>query len=237
MNAGREGQWEEQRDAAGSETDPRPSSRRRLLGGAAGGLVLAASGLFVPEWLEEAEADNLPVRRVQQRKEQKRRKRGHDHRGRRRAEGKKRGNVELYRDVAIYVYNTRYYGSVQVQGWVGRSAYNNQMDPYYMPNKDWDWATLSSAGQSSGPTPEPSLATTTPWPYGSAPTSLFGDGTIGLVGRRQRFSPVGGMPMVGTRWGSRWLGRKWRSIAPSPRGGSRSSATTTRRGTLCSRST
>lgn len=49
---------------------------RRALFGAAGGFALAASGLLLPEWLdEEAEAaDNHPVRGVQQRKAQRRRK-------------------------------------------------------------------------------------------------------------------------------------------------------------------
>lgn len=146
--------WREQDDEEEHDLDERHAMSRRALLGAAGGFALATSGLFVPDWLsEEADAaDQLPVRRVQQRKERKRRKRGHDSRKRRRAAGKKRGNLKLFRDVAIYVYNGRYYDSVQVQGWVGRSAYNNQMDPYYMPNKDWDWATLSNAGQSSGPT-------------------------------------------------------------------------------------
>lgn len=35
---------------------PTAGSRRRLLSGAAGGLVLATSGLFLPEWLAETEA-------------------------------------------------------------------------------------------------------------------------------------------------------------------------------------
>jgi hypothetical protein len=49
-------------------------SRRALLG-AAGGLALATNGLLLPDWLiEEAEADNHPVRRIQHRKEEKREK-------------------------------------------------------------------------------------------------------------------------------------------------------------------
>lgn len=144
--------WQEQGDTAERESEEQHAWSRRALIGAAGGFALSTSGLLVPDWLtEEAEADDLPVRRVQQRKEQKRRKRGH-HRKRHRAEDKKRNNLKLFRDVAIYVYNGRYYDSVQVQGWVGRSSYNNQMDPYYMPNKDWDWATLSAAGNAVGPT-------------------------------------------------------------------------------------
>lgn len=45
-------------------------NRRSLLGTATGGLVLAAGGLLVPDWLVEgAEADDHPVRRIQGRKE------------------------------------------------------------------------------------------------------------------------------------------------------------------------
>lgn len=144
--------WQEQGDTEERESEERHAWSRRALIGAAGGFALATSGLFVPDRLnEEAEAvGQLPVRRVQQRKEQKRRKRGHDRR--RRAAGKKRGSGKLFRDVAIYVYNGRYSNSVQVQGWVLRFEHNNQQDPYYMPNKDWDWATLSAAGQAVGPT-------------------------------------------------------------------------------------
>jgi len=146
------GNWQERDDEKEHILAERHAMSRRALIGVAGGFALATSGLLVPDWLiEEADAaDQLPVRRVQQRKEQKRHKRGH-HRKRDRA-AKKRGSGKVFRDVAIYVYNNRYYDSVQVQGWVGRFEYNNQMDPYYMPNKDWDWATLSSAGQPIGPT-------------------------------------------------------------------------------------
>ena len=144
--------WQEQDDEAEHILAERHALSRRALIGAAGGFALVTSGLLVPDWLiEEAEANNLPVRHMQQRKEQKRRKRGHDRRKRRRSVGKKRGRG-IFRDVAIYVYNGRYYDSVQVQGWVLRFEHNNQQDPYYMPNNDWNWATISAAGQSSGPT-------------------------------------------------------------------------------------
>jgi hypothetical protein len=76
MNTASEGQWQERDDTAEDAPVPRDAgSRRRLLSGAAGGLALATSGLLLPDWLvEEAEADNHPVRRVQDRKEKKRQK-------------------------------------------------------------------------------------------------------------------------------------------------------------------
>jgi hypothetical protein len=44
-------------DSAGATFElPTVGSRRLLVGGAAGGLTLAASGLFLPAWLEETEA-------------------------------------------------------------------------------------------------------------------------------------------------------------------------------------
>ena len=50
-----------------------------MLGAAAGGFALAASGLLLPAWLvEEAAADNHPVRGVQDRKQQRRDKRRHE---------------------------------------------------------------------------------------------------------------------------------------------------------------
>lgn len=54
-------------------------SRRAVLGRATGGVVLAASGLVLPEWLvEEVEAaDNHPARRILERKEHQRQKRRH----------------------------------------------------------------------------------------------------------------------------------------------------------------
>jgi hypothetical protein len=61
-----------------------PLSRRHLLGAAAGGFALATSGLLVPEWLvDEAEAGEHPVRRIQGRKEQQRQKRHHRRENRR----------------------------------------------------------------------------------------------------------------------------------------------------------
>ena len=56
MSTTSEVQWQEWDETAVDALEAAPGgSRRRLLAGA-GGLVLAASGLFLPEWLEEAEA-------------------------------------------------------------------------------------------------------------------------------------------------------------------------------------
>jgi hypothetical protein len=63
--------------------------RRRLLENATGGVVLAASGLFVPAWLEEAAAGEKPVRRVQDGAEQRRRKQRNEHQRNRRDRGDK----------------------------------------------------------------------------------------------------------------------------------------------------
>lgn len=57
MNTTSEVQWLEWDDTAEDVPEkPTVGSRRLLLRGTAGGLALAASGLFVPDWLEEAEA-------------------------------------------------------------------------------------------------------------------------------------------------------------------------------------
>jgi hypothetical protein len=66
-------------------TEAPDTTRRRLLSTAASGFALAATGLFLPasvlllpEWLvEEAEADNHPVRRVQHRAAKRRQRRHH----------------------------------------------------------------------------------------------------------------------------------------------------------------
>ena len=59
---------------AGSPATRTAGSRRGLLGAAAGGFALAAGGLVVPAWLEEAAAGEKPVRRVQDRTGQRNRK-------------------------------------------------------------------------------------------------------------------------------------------------------------------
>jgi hypothetical protein len=83
----------DQGESQGHTDEARNPTRRALLG-AAGGFALAASGLLLPGRLvEDAEADSNPVRRLQQRKNQRRKKaRNRKHsRNRRRTHGKKRG--------------------------------------------------------------------------------------------------------------------------------------------------
>lgn len=58
------------------------ANRRGLLRAAAGSLALAASGLFLPDWLEEAAAaDNHSVRHIQHRAEKRRQRRRQRRRG------------------------------------------------------------------------------------------------------------------------------------------------------------
>lgn len=54
------------------------SGRRAVLGGAAGGLTLAASGLLLPEWLvKDAQAENHPAHHVQHRADHHRQRQHH----------------------------------------------------------------------------------------------------------------------------------------------------------------
>jgi hypothetical protein len=91
-------------------------SRRSLLAGA-GGFAFAASGLLLPDWLvEEAEADNHPVRRIQQRKEKRRRKGGHKRRTHGDKKDKLRDDESWVPRIAIAVHNYRN-SAVRLQGW------------------------------------------------------------------------------------------------------------------------
>jgi hypothetical protein len=99
-------------------------SRRWLLGAAAGGFGLAASGLVLPDWLiEEAEADNHPVRRIQKRKAQRRKKHrtGLEHRRevqRRQDDGQDKGRGGVIFD-GIWFDVTNYWGTtITVEFWV-----------------------------------------------------------------------------------------------------------------------
>jgi hypothetical protein len=94
MNTARDDQWADRDGTAESEAARGTVvSRRLLLGGAAGGFALATSRLLLPDWLvEEAQADNHPIRRVQQRQERRRHKRGDQrHRRHERRKPTKRG--------------------------------------------------------------------------------------------------------------------------------------------------
>ncbi len=79
--------------SADSLERPAGDRRRLLLGGAASGLALAANGLFLPERLaNEVEADNHPVRGIQKRKAQRRRKARNKKHKRRQRNKKNHGN-------------------------------------------------------------------------------------------------------------------------------------------------
>lgn len=143
MNDGREDQSEAQIDATGSEVDPRSRSRRLLLSGVAGGLVLATSGLFVPEWLEEAEADTAPVRRVQQRKAQKRKRRRNQSDGgrKRRQHGHDKGRGgDFFRGLQISFSNTNF-SSSDIQFWVHEPFIWRKKEDRTYPRGDFSFKT------------------------------------------------------------------------------------------------
>lgn len=103
-------------------------SRRHLMR-AAGGLVLGARGLFLPDWLEEAEArkgangGSLGGRRGKDRRgrqKRKRRDRG-ENQDKQQDRDKPRGeNPFLNREVAVFVHNYRK-DPVKVTGWQSHS--------------------------------------------------------------------------------------------------------------------
>ncbi len=123
MNSTSEVQGQACDNTAEDANEPRNSGGRRcLLGGAAGGLVLAASGLFLPDrLLEEAEAGNSPVRRVQQRKErtrERRRNQSHDGRKRRRRQDQDKGRGgDVFRGVQIDFHNNTF-RTLDIEFWV-----------------------------------------------------------------------------------------------------------------------
>jgi hypothetical protein len=150
MSHGGEIDWIGQYDAAEREPEARQAgSRRWLLGAAAGSFALAASGLVLPIWLvEEAEAAEYPVRRIQRRKDQRRKKRRNElqHRRevqRRQDDEKPRGRdfLEL-RNVAIYVHNLRPV-PVQVQGWQKEQLDNHPFPRFgFRQRPGWTWSTI-----------------------------------------------------------------------------------------------
>ena len=130
-------------------------SRRGIVRVAAGAFTLAAGGLFLPEWLEEAEAregahdGELGGRH------------GNDHRGRDQRKPRDHGKNKdrhdpnppprgsILRDVAIYVHNLRNV-PIQVQGWQGHSTGPNPGGDWYMPedlpdhHSSWEWSTIAA---------------------------------------------------------------------------------------------
>jgi hypothetical protein len=117
--------------------------RRRFLGAAAGRFAFAASGLVLPEGLvgEAEAADNHPVRRILDRKDDQRTRRRRDrHHQRRRRPSEQRKDHHLGDLVpthaGILVYNWRS-TPVQTRGLQRDSPYHN----WYVPN-GWDWAEI-----------------------------------------------------------------------------------------------
>jgi hypothetical protein len=114
--------------------EPTNTSRRQLLRAASGGVALAASGLFLPQWLEEAAArpgangGELGGRRGKDRKGRDKH-RNHGDRKRSRSRSNKNGSSPgdaHYRWIWFYVYNDRPVttpnGSVSVQGWANKGG-------------------------------------------------------------------------------------------------------------------
>lgn len=130
MNGMSEGQGQTSDDTARVAFEqPAAGSRRLLLGGAAGGLTLAASGLFLPAWLEETEAREGPSsgalvgQSKNHKSRQRRRNRKRRHRQNRNHEAPGKGP---FRNVQFNIYNGQ--SSPQdVQVWVltQDSNYNN----------------------------------------------------------------------------------------------------------------
>jgi hypothetical protein len=75
MSIGAEVDLQNQEGESGRELKKLHVWSRRALIGAATGLALARSGLFIPEWLEEVEAGRHPAHRVQHRTDQRRKQR------------------------------------------------------------------------------------------------------------------------------------------------------------------
>lgn len=107
MSTTSEVQWQEWDDTAADTPEEPTMSRRLLLGGAASGLVLAASGLVLPAWLEETEAREGALDGA------KGGRRGNDRRGRhrKRSHGDKKDNRKVqdlplpFRNSALTVVN------------------------------------------------------------------------------------------------------------------------------------
>jgi hypothetical protein len=115
--------WNEQDSMAEREAAARQAgSRRALLGAAAGGFALAASGLVLPDWLVAEAAENHPARRILRRKAQKRKKRRNERARReqqgRQDDGQDKGRGGLLLD-GIWFDVTNYRGTViTVEFWV-----------------------------------------------------------------------------------------------------------------------
>jgi hypothetical protein len=127
---------EHQEEARGSEFQARHAwNRRSILSGAASGFALATSELLLPEWLvAETEAAEHPVRRIQGRADQQRKKQRHRRAHRREVQRRDNGNDQdraprgaaHYKWIWFYVYNDRPVTtpnqSASVQGWANKGG-------------------------------------------------------------------------------------------------------------------
>jgi len=113
MNEASDVQWQEWDASAAGASEVTSAGTRRLLLAGASGLVLAASGLFLPDWLEEAEARKgaLGGARGGRRGQNRRGRHGHKKRThgnrkkKQRARDKKVQDIPLpFRQVALTVY-------------------------------------------------------------------------------------------------------------------------------------
>lgn len=115
------GGWDGATEPAQRDIEGRPAGTRRAVLGAASGLALAASGLFLPEWLQETEARRGALdgakggRRGKNRRGRHKQRNHGDKKDKNRDKPRGRDGLEL-RSVALLVHNYRPF-AVQVQGW------------------------------------------------------------------------------------------------------------------------
>ena len=122
------------------------STRRDVILAAASGFSLAASGLLVPDWLEEAAAREGALGgarggRSSKNHQRHRHKRTHGDRKKRR-----KPNDILPTHPAIKVYNKRS-EPVQVRGW--NLFFAGNLKSWFVPS-GWDWAALPAVSPSGG---------------------------------------------------------------------------------------
>lgn len=128
-------------DAEDAHGDP-TMHRRRLLGKAGFGLALAASGLFLPEWLAETEAREGALggakggRRGKNRRGRDRKRRHGDKNDERKDRDKPRGDV-VPTHPDIYVVNWRS-APVQTRG------FDDDQAPHWHVRDGWDWQAIEA---------------------------------------------------------------------------------------------
>jgi hypothetical protein len=112
-------------------------NRRSLLGSAAGSFALAASGLLLPDWLiEDAAADNHPVRGIQGRKDQRRNKRRHEHDRRHRQHHKHKGASKQHPRGSKGIYGIEF--RLEIEG------YRPIKVSFYGTGAEFDWRLVKS---------------------------------------------------------------------------------------------